>query len=129
MIKGVGREKWITIQQDRRDPWRACSGLSAEVAGACIMTGILNLVFKKKLLIENNHLALTISSGSRAYSEMSTEDGDMRVAVCLEVLRTPVSCPGRSRARTERIVTLRNLSLQPFTQPSMSGTYVSSTNH
>ena len=33
----------------------------------------------------------------------------------------PVSCPGRSRARTEGIVTLRNFSLQPFTKPRMLG--------
>ena len=45
----------------------------------------------------------------------------MRVAVCLEVLRMPVSYPGRCRARTEGTVTLRNWSLQPFTKPRMLG--------
>ena len=45
----------------------------------------------------------------------------MRVALCLEVLRMPVSCHGRCRARTEGTVTLRNLSLQPFTKPGMLG--------
>ena len=76
---------------------------------------------QKKLCIENNDLALTISSEGRKYNEKSTGDSDIRVAVCLEVLRMPVSCPGRSRARTEGIVTLRNFSLQPFTKPRMLG--------
>ena len=75
----------------------------------------------KKLCIENNDLALTISSEGREYNGKSTEDGDMRVAVCLEVLRRPVSCPGRCRARTEGTVTFRNMSLQPFTKPRMLG--------
>ena len=53
------KKKWITIRKIAV-PLEVCSGLSAEVAGACIMTGILNLV-KKNLCIENNDLALTIS--------------------------------------------------------------------
>ena len=121
MIKGVDSKKWIRISKIAV-LLEVCCGLSAEVAGACISTGILNLVFKKKnCVLKNNHLALTISSEGRTYNEKSTEDGDMRVAVCLEVLRLPVSLTGRSRARTEGIVTMRNLSLQPFTKPSMPG--------
>ena len=44
VIKGVDRKKWITIRKIAV-PLEVCSGLSA---GACIMTGILNLVLKKK---------------------------------------------------------------------------------
>ena len=44
VIKGVERKKWITIRKIAV-PLEVCSGLSA---GACIMTGILNLVLKKK---------------------------------------------------------------------------------
>ena len=43
VIKGVDRKKWIRIRKIAA-PLKACSGLFAEVAGACIMTGILNLV-------------------------------------------------------------------------------------
>ena len=44
VIKGVERKKWIRISKIAV-PLEVCSGLSA---GACIMTGILNLVLKKK---------------------------------------------------------------------------------
>ena len=46
VIKGVDRDQWITISKIAV-PWNACAAMTAEVVGASVLTGILDLVIGK----------------------------------------------------------------------------------
>ena len=43
VIEGMDQDKWITNSKIAV-PWKTCAGMAAEVAGASVLTGILDLV-------------------------------------------------------------------------------------
>ena len=47
MIKGVDRDKWITMS-NISVPLKACTAIAVDIAGAGMLTGILDLFFDKK---------------------------------------------------------------------------------
>ena len=50
MIKGVDWDKWITISQ-MAVPFKTCTAMAAEVVGASVLTGILDLVLAKAISV------------------------------------------------------------------------------
>ena len=49
VIKGVDRERWVTISKIAV-PLKVGTAVAAEVAGVCVLTGILDLIFCKILV-------------------------------------------------------------------------------
>ena len=56
VIKGVDRNKWITVSKIAV-PLGICTALTAEVAGVCVLAGILVFVLSKKPQFEKYQLA------------------------------------------------------------------------
>ena len=52
MIKGVDRDRWVTINKISV-PLKVGTAMAAEVAGVCVLTGVLDLVFNKSLCAQN----------------------------------------------------------------------------
>ena len=52
VIKGVDKNRWVTISRIAV-PLRVGTAITAEVMGVCVLTEILDLVFKKSLCIQN----------------------------------------------------------------------------
>ena len=44
VIKGVDRENWMTIRKIAI-PLKVGTAMAAEIAGVCVLTGILHLIF------------------------------------------------------------------------------------
>ena len=45
VIKAVDEDKWMTIS-DIAAPLKACTAMAAEIAGASVLTGVLDLLFE-----------------------------------------------------------------------------------
>ena len=54
VIKGVDRNKWITISKIA-EPLSIGTTIIAEVVGVCVLTGIVDLVLNKSLSMKNNN--------------------------------------------------------------------------
>ena len=54
VVKDVDKDKWITTSKIAV-LWGLCTALAAEVFGACVLTGILDLVLHKRLCVRNNN--------------------------------------------------------------------------
>ena len=52
VIKGVDRERWVTISKIAI-PLKVGTAMSAEVAGVCVLTVIVDLIFCKCLCVQN----------------------------------------------------------------------------
>ena len=52
VIKGVDRDRWVTISKISV-PLKVGTAMAAEVAGVCVLTGVLDLVFNKSLCVQN----------------------------------------------------------------------------
>ena len=57
VIEGVDKGNWIAISTVVV-PLDTCSAMTAEVAGACILTNVLNLMFTKQLSVEKIDLCI-----------------------------------------------------------------------
>ena len=51
-IKGVDRERWVTISRSAV-PLKVGTAMEAEMIEVCVLTGILDLVFRKCLCVQN----------------------------------------------------------------------------
>ena len=51
-IKGVDRERWVTISRSAV-PLKVGTAMGAEMIEVCVLTGILDLVFRKCLCVQN----------------------------------------------------------------------------
>ena len=57
VIKGVHRERWVTISKIAI-PLKVGAAMAAEIAGACVLTGIIDRIFCKCLSVKNVNLCI-----------------------------------------------------------------------
>ena len=60
VIKGVDRERWVTISRIAV-PLKVGTAMAAEMIGVCVLTGTLDLVFHKCLSVQNTNRCIDIN--------------------------------------------------------------------
>ena len=101
VIKAVDRDRWVTISKIAV-PLKAGTATAAEVAGVCVLTDILDLVFKKSLCVQSiNRCTDTVRVRTTAGCERHNHSGgwwaQWNTLHCLDGMKQVLSDAGCCR--------------------------------